>query len=110
MRSHQPRPVAMPASDQAYLSLHDVADLMEEALDQLLAEKVPRPELHSPEQPDKSSNSPTSPGTTHLFSTHSPGGRDRPCGRRWWSHRGATHIQARAGNPFPYLSARRHCV
>jgi len=39
-------------SDQAYLSLHDVADLMEEALDQLLAEKAPRPELHSPDQVD----------------------------------------------------------
>jgi eukaryotic-like serine/threonine-protein kinase len=38
--------------DRAYLSLHDVADLVEEALDQLLAEKAPRPELHSPDQVD----------------------------------------------------------
>ena len=38
--------------DEAYLSLHDVADLMEEALEQLLAEKAPRPELHSPDQVD----------------------------------------------------------
>src|SRR5260370_37925098 len=104
MRSHQPRPVAMPASDQAYLSLHDVADLMEEALDQLLAEKVPRPELPCPEQPDKSSNSPTSPGTTHLLSTHSPRGRDRPCGCRRWHHRRATHIPAHPGNPLPVAS------
>ncbi len=38
--------------DQAYLSLHEVADLMEETLDHLLAEKAPRPELHSPDQVD----------------------------------------------------------
>ena len=38
--------------DQAYLSLHGVADLMEETLDHLLAEKAPRPELHSPDQVD----------------------------------------------------------
>ena len=38
--------------DKAYLSLYDVADLMEEVLDQLLTEKAPRPELHSPDQVD----------------------------------------------------------
>ncbi len=36
--------------ERAYLSLYDVADLVEEALDQLLNEKAPRPELHSPDQ------------------------------------------------------------
>ena len=37
--------------DRAFLSLYEVADLVEEALEQLLpAEKAPRPELHSPDQ------------------------------------------------------------
>ena len=38
--------------DEAYLSLHDVANLMEDVLDQLLEEKAPHPELHSPDQVD----------------------------------------------------------
>ncbi len=38
--------------DKRYLSLREVADLTEEVLDELLDEKAPHPELHSPDQVD----------------------------------------------------------
>ena len=38
--------------DRYHLSFREVTDLTEEVLDNLLAEKAPRPELHSPDQVD----------------------------------------------------------